>query len=157
MFAFVTRFHRKDPPLSLTQDVPTAPKRPRAKRAAPPTPPSPLEGGLAKMVLGCLEDAKAEDVVAIDLIGRTTLADFMLIATGRSTTHVGAIADRVVKACRDAGLKTPRVEGQPHNDWVLIDAGDAIVHIFRPEIRQFYNLEKMWAPERPAEPHALSH
>ena len=116
-----------------------------------------MQGGLAKLVLGCLEDAKAEDVVAIDLIGRTTLADFMMIATGRSTTHVGAIADKVVKACRDAGMKTPRVEGQPNNDWVLIDAGDAIVHIFRPEIRQFYNLEKMWAPERPAEPHALSH
>jgi ribosome-associated protein len=149
---------RKDAPLSLTQDAPTAPKRPRAKRAAPqPAPPSPLESVLAKTVLSCLEDAKAEDVVAIDLIGRTTLADVMIVATGRSTTHVGAIADKVVKACRDMGLKAPRIEGQPHNDWVLIDVGDAIVHIFRPEIRQFYNLEKMWAPERPAEPRALTH
>jgi ribosome-associated protein len=154
MLLGANRFHRKDPPLSLMQDASTAPKRPRAKRAAPP---SPLEGGLGKMVMSCLEDAKAEDVVSIDLIGRTTLADFMIIATGRSTTHVGAIADRVVKACRDAGLKAPRVEGQPHNDWVLIDAGDAIVHIFRPEIRQFYNLEKLWSPERPAEALALSH
>src|SRR6185437_7451488 len=120
-----------------------------------PTPP--LESALAKTVLSCLEDAKAEDIVGIDLIGRTMLADLMIVATGRSTTHVGAIADRVVQACRDAGLKAPRVEGQPHNDWVLIDAGDAIIHIFRPEVRQFYNLEKLWAPERPAEPHALSH
>ena len=100
----------------------------------------------------CLEDAKAEDIVAIDLIGRTTLADFMVVATGRSSTHVGAIADKLVKACRDAGLKAPRVEGQPVNDWVLIDAGDAIVHIFRPDIRQFYNLEKLWGADRPAEP-----
>jgi ribosome-associated protein len=152
--------HGKDAPLSLTQDAPTAPKRPRAKRAAlkPPAPPvPPLESPLVKTVLTCLEDAKAEGVVGIDLTGRTTLADAMIVATGRSSTHVGAIAERIVKACRDAGFRTPRVEGQPLNDWVLIDAGDAIVHIFRPEIRQFYNLEKMWAPERPAEPRALSH
>ena len=105
----------------------------------------------------CLEDAKAEDIVGIDVTGRTTLADVMIIATGRSNTHVGAIAEKVVKACRDAGARAPRIEGQPVNDWVLIDAGDAIIHIFRPEIRQFYNLEKMWAPERPAEPRALNH
>ena len=153
MLPQVITWIRKDAPLSLTQDVPTAAKRPRAKRAAP-KPPEPSQDALAKMVVACLEDAKAEDVVSIDLNGRTTLADVMIVATGRSTTHVGAIADRVVKACRDAGLKAPRVEGQPHNDWVLIDAGDAIVHIFRPEIRQFYNLEKLWAAERPAEPHA---
>ena len=116
-----------------------------------------MESPLAKLALTCLEDAKAEDVVSIDLLGRTTLADVMIVATGRSSTHVGAIADRIVKACRDHGFKAPRVEGQPVNDWVLIDAGDAIVHIFRPDIRQFYNLEKMWAPERPAEPLAASH
>jgi len=119
--------------------------------------PSPLESALAKTVMTCLEDAKAEDVIGIDVTGRTTLADVMIVATGRSSTHVGAIADRVVKACRDAGLKAPRIEGQPVNDWVLIDAGDAIVHIFRPEIRQFYNLEKLWSADRPAEPRALSH
>jgi ribosome-associated protein len=147
----------KDAPLSLTQDAPTAPKRPRARRAAPPAPPpDPLQSPLAKTVLTCLEDAKAENVVGIDVIGRTTLADVMIVATGRSSTHVGAIADRIVRACRDAGFKAPRIEGQPVNDWVLIDAGDAIIHIFRNEIRQFYNLEKMWAPERPAEPRALA-
>jgi ribosome-associated protein len=104
-----------------------------------------------------LEDAKAEDIVGIDLVGRTTLADFMVIATGRATTHVGAIADRLVKACREAGRKAPRIEGQPVNDWVLIDAGDVIVHIFRPEIRQFYNLEKMWSADRPAETRPAAH
>ena len=109
------------------------------------------------MVMTSLEDAKAEDVIGIDLTGRTTLADVMIVATGRSSTHVGAIADRIVKACRDNGLKAPRIEGQPVNDWVLIDAGDAIVHIFRPEIRQFYNLEKMWAADRPVETRAASH
>jgi ribosome-associated protein len=81
----------------------------------------------------------------------------MVIATGRSTTHVGAIADRLVKSCRAAGMRAPRIEGQPVNDWVLIDAGDVIVHIFRPEIRQFYNLEKMWSADRPAEPRVAAH
>ena len=148
----------KDAPLSLTQDAPTAPKRSRAKRAAPKdVASSPLESLLIKTVLTGLEDAKAEDVVALDVMDRTSIADVMIVATGRSSTHVGAIADRVVKACRDAGFKPPRIEGQPVNDWVLIDAGDAIIHIFRPDIRQFYNLEKIWGPDRPAEPRALPH
>ena len=147
----------KDAPLSLSQDA--APKRSRAKRAEAKTSPpalSPLENPLAIAILTCMEDAKAEDVVGIDLTGRTTLADAMFVATGRSSTHVGAIAEKLVKACRECSGRTPRVEGQPVNDWVLIDAGDAIVHIFRPDIRKFYNLEKMWAPERPAEPRALA-
>ena len=75
----------------------------------------------------------------------------MIIASGRSTTHVGAIADRVMKACRDAGFPTPKVEGMPLCDWVLLDARDAIVHIFRPDVRQFYNLEKIWSADRPGE------
>ena len=148
----------KDAPLSLTQDAPTAPKRSRAKRAAPKdVASSPLESLLIKTVLTGLEDAKAEDVVALDVMDRTSIADVMIVATGRSSTHVGAIADRVVKACRDAGFKPPRIEGQPVNDWVLIDAGDAIIHIFRPDIRQFYNLEKIWGPDRPTEPRARPH
>ncbi len=77
----------------------------------------------------------------------------MVIATGRSTTHVGAIADRVVRACKDAGVSV-KVEGLPHCDWVLVDAGDIIVHLFRPEVRQFYNLEKMWGVDRPDEQRA---
>lgn len=75
----------------------------------------------------------------------------MTIATGRSNTHVGAIADRVVKACKEMGVGAPRIEGMPHNDWVLVDAGDLIVHIFRPEVRQFYNLEKIWSGDRPSD------
>ncbi len=78
----------------------------------------------------------------------------MALATGRSNTHVGAIADRVIKSVKEAGRPAPRVEGMPHNDWVLVDAGDVIVHIFRPEVRQFYNLEKMWGEDRPGEKRA---
>ena len=87
----------------------------------------------------------------IDLAGKTTLADAMTIAAGRSNTHVGAIAERVIKACKEFGVAAPRVEGMPHNDWVLVDAGDVIVHIFRPEVRLFYNLEKMWSGDRPGD------
>lgn len=104
-----------------------------------------------RSVLDGLEDAKAEQIVSIDLAGKTSLADIMFVASGRSGVHVGAIAERVMKSCRDAGFGSPRVEGLPHCDWVLVDAGDVIVHIFRPEVRQFYNLEKMWGGDRPAE------
>ena len=106
---------------------------------------------LSQIIVEGLEDAKAEDIVSIDLFGRTTLADRMIIASGRSSVHVGAIADRVVKACRDAGLPQPKVEGMPLCDWVLLDAQNAIVHIFRPDVRRFYNLEKMWSADRPGE------
>ena len=110
---------------------------------------------LAQTMLTSLEDAKAEDIVSIDLRGKTTLADLMIIATGRSNVHVRAIADRVVKACKTAGLPAPRIEGMPNCDWVLLDAHDAIVHIFKPDVRQFYNLEKMWSADRPGEKRQL--
>jgi ribosome-associated protein len=106
---------------------------------------------LSQIIVEGLEDAKAEDIVSIDLSGRTTLADRMIIASGRSSVHVGAIADRVVKACRDAGYPSPKVEGMPLCDWVLLDAQNAIVHVFRPDVRRFYNLEKMWSADRPGE------
>jgi ribosome-associated protein len=106
---------------------------------------------LLRKILDSLDDSKAENVVVLDLAGKTTLADSMVIASGRATTHVGAIADRVIKACKEAGVAAPRVEGMPHNDWILVDAGDVIVHIFRPEVRLFYNLEKMWGGDRPSD------
>jgi ribosome-associated protein len=108
-------------------------------------------GMLVQTVQGCLNDAKAEDIVCIDLNGKTALADTMIIATGRSNTHVGAIAERVIKALKELGVAAPRVEGLANCDWVLVDAGDAVVHLFRPEVRQFYNLEKMWGRDRPSE------
>jgi len=106
---------------------------------------------LVRDVLTALDDAKAEHVVSIELGGKTSIADTMMIATGRSNTHVGAIADRVLKACKAAGVSAPRVEGLPNCDWVLVDAGDVIIHVFRPEVRAFYNLEKMWGGDRPTE------
>lgn len=98
-----------------------------------------------------LEEMKAEDTIVIDLEGKTSLADQMVITSGRSNRHVGSIADEVVKTLKQAGHASPRVEGVPHCDWVLIDCGDVIVHVFRPEVRQFYNLEKMWGVDRPTE------
>ncbi|MDX7949973.1 ribosome silencing factor [Lichenihabitans sp. Uapishka_5] len=105
---------------------------------------------MSRNIRESLDDAKAEDVLSIDLGDKTSIADTMVIATGRSNTHVNAIADRVLKACKAAGAQA-RTEGMPQCDWVLIDAGDMIVHIFRPEVRQFYNLEKMWGVDRPDE------
>ena len=107
------------------------------------------------IVLNSLSDAKAEDVVAIDLAGKTSIGDHMVIASGRSQRHVGAIADQVRDKLKSEGHGNLRIEGMPHCDWVLIDSGDVIVHIFRPEVRQFYNLEKMWSAERPNDPVAV--
>jgi len=134
----------------------TTAARSRAARRPPQPVPVPQEDerikAIVKSLLACLDDAKAEDVTPINLAGKTSIADAMIVATGRSTTHVGAIADRVIRACKDAGLDTPRVEGIPACDWVLVDAGDVLVHIFRPEVREFYNLEKLWGGNRPVEP-----
>jgi ribosome-associated protein len=101
-----------------------------------------------RLVLASLEDAKAEDSVTIDLTGKTSIGDYMVVTSGRSQRHVGAVADHVVKDLKEAGLGGARVEGMPQCDWVLIDAGDVIVHVFRPEVRAFYNLEKMWSGSR---------
>ena len=106
---------------------------------------------LLHLILDVLDDNKAEETVVIDLRGKSALADEMVIATGRSNRHVGAMADKLVEEIRNGGLGKPVVEGLPHCDWVLIDAGDVIVHLFRPEVREFYNLEKMWSAGRPDE------
>ncbi|GLK54238.1 ribosome-associated protein [Methylopila capsulata] len=106
---------------------------------------------LLHLILDVLDDNKAEDTVVIDLRGKSALADEMVIATGRSNRHVGSIADKLVEELRAQGHGKALVEGLPHCDWVLIDAGDVIVHVFRPEVRAFYNLEKMWSADRPVE------
>nr|WP_245524425.1 ribosome silencing factor [Methylobacterium nonmethylotrophicum] len=106
---------------------------------------------MRSVALGCLEDMKAEETVEIDLVGKTSIADTMIITSGRSQRHVGSIADRVIQELKDKGFGNPRVEGMPACDWVLIDAGDMLVHIFRPEVRHFYNLEKIWGADRPAD------
>lgn len=107
------------------------------------------ENALLTDVLAWLDEAKAEAIVAIDLKGKSTIADHMVIASGRSDRHVGAIGDQLLKKIKETGHGRIRVEGTDACDWVLIDAGDIIVHIFRPEVREFYKLEKMWSGERP--------
>ena len=104
------------------------------------------------MVLTSLHEAKAEDLAPIDITGKSSLADHMVVATGRSSRHVSAIADRLLSDLKDAGGSDIRVEGLRTGDWVLVDTGDVIVHIFRPEVRAFYNLEKMWRADHPAAP-----
>lgn len=117
------------------------------KASAPST--NEISGKLAAksvidIVLASLDDSKAEEMVSINIEGKSALADYMVIASGRSNRHVGAIADHLMSALKDAGYGKVRVEGMPSADWVLVDADDVIVHIFRPEVRSFYNLEKMW-------------
>ena len=107
---------------------------------------------LLAQVLAWLDDAKAEKVVTIDIRGKSSIGDYMVIASGRSDRHVGAVAEQLQGKLKDEGYGRARIEGQPQCDWVLIDIGDIIVHVFRPEVREFYNLEKMWSAERPGEP-----
>lgn len=106
---------------------------------------------LLQKLVSWLDEAKAEEVVAIDLKGKSTIGDFMVIASGRSDRHVGAIADDMHKKLKEAGCSRIRVQGTEACDWVVIDTGDLIVHIFRPEVREFYRLERMWSGDRPAD------
>ena len=105
---------------------------------------------LVKTVHHWLDEAKAEDLVTIDLKGKSSIGDYMVIATGGSDRHVGAISDQLRRKFKENGIN-PRVEGLDACDWVLVDTGDIIVHVFRAEVRDFYNLEKMWSSERPAD------
>lgn len=128
-------------PSSRIDEIAPAPAPdPTAGKPAPSRP-------MIEVVLESLEDAKAEDTVAIDITGKSALADHMVVTSGRSHRHVGAVADQVERALRDAGYGKPRVEGLPHCDWVLVDGGDVVVHIFRPEVREFYNIEKLWSAD----------
>ena len=96
------------------------------------------------LVLDTLEDAKASDVLSIDLSGKSPIADHMVIASGTSTRQVVTISEKLVERLKREGNVIPRLEGVAQGDWSLIDAGDVIVHVFRPEVREFYNLERMW-------------
>lgn len=100
---------------------------------------------LENALLGRLDEDKAQDIVLIDLKGKSPMSDAMIVASGRSHRHVGALADHLLRTLKEHGLGKARVEGLPHCDWVLIDAGDVIVHLFRPEVRAFYNIEKIWS------------
>ena len=100
---------------------------------------------LESLILAKLDDDKAQDVVFIDLKGKTAMADGLVVASGRSHRHVGAMADHLLRSLKEAGYGRCRVEGLPGCDWVLIDTGDIIIHLFRPEVRGFYNIEKIWS------------
>ncbi len=104
---------------------------------------------MVELVVSSLEDDKAEDITVIDLRGKSSFADHMVIASGQSQRQVGAMADHLMRKLKQAGLRVS-AEGTQQCDWVLIDAGDVVVHLFRPEVRAFYSLEKMWGA--PAEP-----
>lgn len=110
-----------------------------------PASPTAVAGSLHALVLDSLDHDQALDVVSIPLEGKSSIADFMVIASGRSTRQVAAIATHLAERLKAAGHGSPRIEGLPAADWVLIDADDVIVHLFRPEVRSFYNLERMWA------------
>lgn len=125
--------------------------------AAPSLAPLPSEAdpvsALHKLVLSSLEDDQAIETVSIPLEGKSSIADHMVIASGRSTRQVASMAQKLVERIKGELGRSARIEGLPAADWVLIDAGDVIVHLFRPEVRSFYNLERMWAfGEAPAAP-----
>ena len=145
----------KAPPKPKT----VAKAKPAVKAVAPiklvaPKPKPHTGQSLLNIVLAQLEDAKAEHIIAINLDGKTAIADNMVVASGRSNRHVGAIADQLVDKLREAGHRHIRVEGMDQCDWVLVDAVDVVIHLFRPEVRSFYNLEKLWSEHSPQEPHA---
>jgi ribosome-associated protein len=106
---------------------------------------------LLAQVLAWLDEAKAENVVTIDIKNKSSLGDYMVIASGRSDRHVGAVAEQIQRKLKEEGHGKARIEGQDQCDWVIVDIGDIIVHVFRPEVREFYNLEKMWSGERPSD------
>ncbi len=104
---------------------------------------------ICAMVLARLDDDKAEDVVVIDLQGKSPIADAIIVASGRSQRHVSALADHILRTLKEGGFGKAQVEGLPQADWVLIDVGDVIVHLFRPEVRSFYQIEKIWSVDAP--------
>jgi ribosome-associated protein len=117
--------------------------------SAAPGSPAPLPasepGSLHELVLKSLDDDQAQEIVSIPLAGKSSIADHMVIASGRSTRQVAAMAQKLAERIKHGGFGHARIEGLPAADWVLIDAGDVVVHLFRPEVRSFYNLERMWA------------
>ena len=127
-------------------------KRPVAKKSAPSPKKiaSAYDPALLKRILESLDDDKAEEVVTIDLEGRSSLCDAIVVASGRSTRHVSSIAEHLARRLKDAGYGTRPMNGIAQGDWALVDAGDVIVHVFRPEVRAYYDLEGMWSVEEPA-------
>lgn len=107
----------------------------------------PTSQELLARICSSLQNDKAEDIVQIDLRGKASFGDFMVIASGRSTRQVAALAEKLMDRIKQEFGIVAKVEGKDAGDWVLIDTGDVIVHLFRPEVREFYQLEKMWLPQ----------
>ncbi|MDC0549809.1 ribosome silencing factor [Alphaproteobacteria bacterium] len=103
---------------------------------------------LLKLTIDSLEDDKGIDIIKIDLIGRSSIADYMIVVSGNTSRQVTSMANNLVKKYKEAGVRTPSPEGMSNGDWVLIDAKDILIHIFRPEVRDFYSLEKMWVKKQ---------
>ena len=139
-----TKKVKTKPPAKKKSAGKTASKRQTHKTAAPAGKPA-VQTDLLKRVLASLNDDKAENVITIDLRGRSALCDAAVIASGRSSRHVGAMAEHLARRLKESGYGTRPVSGQAQGDWVLVDAGDVIVHLFRPEVRDYYDLERMWS------------
>lgn len=130
--------------------MPQAEIQPESTGATPL--PSTIESDdpLLGLVLSSLDDDQAQELVTIDLDGKSSIADFMVIASGRSTRQVASMAQKLGERLKENGFGNPRIEGLPAADWVLVDAGSVVVHLFRPEVRTFYNLERMWGFDGPS-------
>ncbi|MFM2300805.1 MAG: ribosome silencing factor [Pseudomonadota bacterium] len=125
--------------------VASAPAADASATGTPAPLPASEPGSLHELVLKSLDDDQAQEIVSIPLAGKSSIADHMVIASGRSTRQVAAMAQKLAERIKHGGFGHARIEGLPAADWVLIDAGDVVVHLFRPEVRSFYNLERMWA------------
>lgn len=124
---------------------PSAPVKAASRKAAPPKPQMSEElKNLIGLITRTLDDDKAEDIMTIDMSGKSSIADAFIIASGRSQRHVSALAEKLTRKLKEEGLGNAETEGLRQGDWVLVDAGDVIVHIFRPEVRDFYRIEDMW-------------
>ena len=131
------------------------PTKPVAKKAIKSAPVAPSES-LESLVVQRLDEDKAQDIVVIDLTGKSSVADSLIIASGRSHRHVGALAEHLIRMLKDNGFGRAKIEGLTGCDWVLIDVGDVIVHLFRPEVRSFYNIEKFWSVSADGTGHLIS-
>ena len=132
---------------ALVASIPLGPAQAAAKLAQSLGQPEMDGDALHQLVLTQLDDDQAQEIVSIPLAGKSSIADHMVIASGRSTRQVAAMAQKLAEKIKQAGFGNARVEGLPAADWVLIDAGDVVIHLFRPEVRSFYNLERMWSFE----------
>jgi len=129
----------------VTTQKPVTKRLAAKKPAAAPAKAPAEQSDLLRRILVSLDDDKAENIVTIDLEGRSALCDAAVIASGRSSRHVGAMADHLARKLKEGGYGTRPITGQGQGDWVLVDAGDVIVHLFRPEVREYYDLEGMWS------------